>query len=845
MKKILTIIMALALSLVLSLDTYAALRHGLDGRKLTGKVTDSETGRGLEFVTVALRDSSTAVIAAATTDSTGVYVLALPTAFRADGCHVEFSLVGYRDAGFALDGISGPELPHTSLSPDSQALESAKVVGKRPLLEHRFDNIVMNVSELAVAKTGNATDVLRAAPGVTFDKDGNIQLNGKSVSVWLDGRPSNMSGKELQAYLKGSSGTTIDKIEVIASPSSKYDAEGAGGIINIKTKRGLLRGFNGSVSGTGQFKWEPKIHGAGDGSVRLGYKGDVTNTNLSYNGYIYPSYNDVTEDKRYGDSYESLLKTSNNAKSRFLGHQIMLSEDIRISESDVLGAIAKVNLNNYGYDAPNAVMVDDFRKFDDAEPYTGMTGNSAESTMTDQYSANINYTHTFDETISQEITVNADYNHTRSNVSNLQRNLYTALSSEAQADRNADIAAGLPDPFIGNGLNDSTFRRANIWALKVDFAQNLWDNTGRVEAGAKAAVSVTDNRYSSYKWDPSTPQEQVGDLSARNDFTYSEQIYALYANLSKAFSAKWNAQVGLRGEYTIPRGNWKSENRRSGRNYFDVFPNVFLNWTPSQKAILSLNYSYRLNRPKYWQLNPFRSYVNPTTWSVGDPELKPSYSHNLTLSSVFLGNLTLTAGYSHLKNYTDQQVPIYDKSSGTMEYRFSNAGVQQTAYLALALSEQNITKWWTVTLNANYSYGAFKAYPNPDITAFADFSNSSHAFNGYASTTFYLPKEFKISVDGWGMTPMTAGYFTVAALYSVNASISKSFLDGRANLTISANDIFRSMNQNLSIMDGDIETMKTVNNSYSRGISLGFTYSFGKAVTPRRNVGNFEESSRL
>lgn len=110
-------------------------------------------------------------------------------------------------------------------------LQSAKAVGKRPLLEHRFDKIVMNVSELAAAKTGNATDVLRAAPGVTFDKDGNIQLNGKSVTVWLDGKPSNMSGKELQAYLKGSSGTAIDKIEVMSAPSSKYDAEGAGGII--------------------------------------------------------------------------------------------------------------------------------------------------------------------------------------------------------------------------------------------------------------------------------------------------------------------------------------------------------------------------------------------------------------------------------------------------------------------------------------------------------------------------------------------------------------------------------------------------------------------------------------
>ena len=95
------------------------------------------------------------------------------------------------------------------------------------------------------------------------------------------------------------------------------------------------------------------------------------------------------------------------------------------------------------------------------------------------------------------------------------------------------------------------------------------------------------------------------------------------------------------------------------------------------------------------------------------------------------------------------------------------------------------------------------------------------------------------------MTPMTAGYFSIAALYSVNASISKSFLDGRANLTISANDIFRSMNQNLSIKDGEIETMRMINNSYNRGISIGFTYSFGKTVAPRRNVGSFEESGRL
>lgn len=159
------------LLMMVSALAYAAPHHASDDRRLTGRVTDSESGRGLEFVTVALRNSLADLVAAATTDSTGVYVL---TASSAAGCRVEFSLVGYKDASVSLDGVTIGEIPTVSLVPDTQMLQSAKVVGKRPLLEHRFDKIVMNVSELAAAKTGNATDVLRAAPGVTFDKDGNI-----------------------------------------------------------------------------------------------------------------------------------------------------------------------------------------------------------------------------------------------------------------------------------------------------------------------------------------------------------------------------------------------------------------------------------------------------------------------------------------------------------------------------------------------------------------------------------------------------------------------------------------------------------------------------------------------
>ncbi len=822
-------------------ESYAfALRDG--GKKLSGRVVDSGNGAPVEFVTVALRDSSSRVLSATTTDSLGLFTLT-PVTRQTDGLAVEFSLVGYKSRMLGLLDLE--ENVDIALVPDTQALQGAMVTDKRPLLEHKFDKIVMNVSELAVAQTGNASDVLRTAPGVTFDKDGNIQLNGQSVSVWLDGRPSNMSGKELQSYLKGSAGTTIEKIEIISSPSAKYDAEGGGGIINIKTRRGFLRGFNGSLSASGQYLWEPSSHAGGDGSLRIGYKGDLTNTSLSYSGFYGEFLGLIDEDKRYSDGYASLLSTSTDSRSYWKNHQVMFSSDAKATEKDVLGVIFKMNFSGDGSMRPYTALARDYKNYGDATPYTEKSSTSASSGGSSRYSLNLNYTHTFDEALSQELTLNADYNFTRSDKSSWQRNLYSSFSPEAEAWRNSIISAGESDPFPGDGLNDSTFRKANIWSLKADFSQNLWDNTGRVEAGVKAAVSVTDNLYSTYRWDSSTPVETVGTRSGSNDFVYSEQIYALYANLSKQFSPKWSAQAGLRGEYTVPRGIWKSSDRRSGKNYFNVFPNLFVTWIPSPKAILSLNYSYRITRPKYWQLNPFREYVNPTTWSVGDPELKPSFSHSVSFSTVFFSRLTVTAGYSHQKNYNEQQLPLLNQSTGVLEYRYSNSGVQQMGFASISLSEQNITKWWTVTLNASYQYTFFRAYDNPELGSYSGYTHNSNAFVGYGSTTFYLPLSFKISVDGWGMTPQAAGYFRLKGMGAVNASIQKSFLDSRLNLTFRVDDIFRTMSSTLSLYSGDIEVMKMATNASSRGISLGLTYTFGKAVRSSRNVGETEEAARL
>ena len=810
---------------------------------LKGIVRDSGTYEPVEFVTVALADTSGTVIAGATTDSTGRYSMDL-SGITSD-CRLLFSLIGYKERVVALAGcldgnVDGTaEIPPVLMEPDAQMLAAAKVSGERPLLEYKFDRLVMNVSELAVAQTGDALDVLKSSPGVTVDKDGNVKLNGSSVAVWIDGRPSNMSGADLQTYLQGSEGSAIESVELITNPSAKYDAEGSGGIINIKTKKSFMKGFSGTMRAIGGVSFIPYTDFYGNLSADLRYKTGKTNTFFQYTPSTNSSTYTIEEMKLYGEGNGMRQESSADTRTKRHAHHFRLGNDWHISDKDIFGAI--VDLTWYrsaaSYIEPN--IVKDYMAAGTPEEslYSEFAGENNSTATQPNYSVNLNYTRTFDESLNQELTLNADYYRTESATGRKMRNIYSFLSQEA-----AD--AGLQN----NGFDDDMDRKLDLYSFKADYSQSLFNQTGRLEAGLKAAYSATDNRYGMYDYDFVA---QSFSLRERNDFTYGEQVYAAYFNLSKQFDEKWNAQAGLRGEYTVQEGNWmlgSDSNRRSFKDYFDLFPSVFLSYAPSQKAMLSASYSYRISRPKYWQLNPFRDYASATSYTQGNIELEPSYSHNLQLGGVFFHRLSVSGGFNVTNNFSDVQTPVLDRETGVMGLLYSNAGEQYTAYASLSLSELPITKWWNVTANLSYLYLAFSAYDDlSELVYGGSYSNSSNAFQGYASTTFLLPENFKFGIDGWITTPASMGYFNIHAMGGLNFSLIKTFVDGKYTLALYASDVLNTADTRGYMENSGVRTYVLDQDYSNTGFTLSFTWRFGNNASQgrQRNVGNLDEATRL
>ena len=798
-------------------------------KTISGKVQDTEANP-IAFATVSLLQTDSTLVTGAITDDQGAFTLSAPSGKYL----LQVSFIGYQTLCRPVQ--SGNKDLLFTLSEESKELGEVEVKARKQLIERQFDKIVLNVSNSPFAAGSTGKELLKKAPGVNVDKNGNVTVNGKSVEVYIDGRPSYLSGEQLKAMLEGTDGSTIEKIEIISNPSAKYDAAGQGGIINIKTKRNMMRGLNGTLSaayGGMYYKDIKQWMNTEMFSLNINYRTEKTYTFGSLT-QMYVNQNPTIEvNSTYTDTTTN-TKTERYDRSdydmQFQYYMVKLGNDWFINDKNTLGFIFQAPIMVFSQDVP----------LNHGYGYTKRNGDVIDNSslsihspiLSQQYTANINYTHVFNDSLERELTANIDYNRYGWNQRNEQRNVYTYPTR--------------PDT-LRTGLNINTDQVVDIYSAKVDFQTRFWQ-TGMIEAGAKYALSNTGNRM--------TTDSLLGDTwspTTRSDFDYAEHVAALYISLAKQFGQHFNAKIGLRGEYTHSRGNWITADSVSTKDYFNLFPTAFFGYTPTDKWSMNVSYTRRISRPSYYQLNPFRTYIDAHNYSEGNPELTPEFNNQVDLNFAYSQYVSLAFNFSHTQDMFSQRMEILPNGDGRQ--RWMNFGTCTTHGGNLSLTELPIVPkfvtgddgsrtmqgaWLALTLNGGYYYFINRSYDK-------QYDNRNHWGYGSATLSAYLPKDWTISVDGYYQAPIVNGYDRTDQYYMMGFGVRKMWMEKGLIFNLNVQDLLRSakyINESLGMAEGN--KAYTVSDYRMQRVMLSLTWMFGQQqYVKQRKVGDLDESSRL
>lgn len=799
------------LTLLLALLIFTNLfAFGKSNVTIYGKVIEKENGKPLPFATVSIHSLNNVVLGGTTSENDGSFRL---NKAIDEECIIKISFIGFKDSTFKISPASDPDinLGVIELKTDAVTLKSAIVTSRVPVIEQKLDKLVMNVAEAVATQGSTALDILKRAPGVSIDPSGNILLNGSQVQVWIDNRPSHMTGTDLENLLSSTDGSTIDKIEIISHPSSKYDAQGSGGIINIKTRKNFAKGLNGSIRGAYGAGLYKKYYNYADGTLNLNYRNEKNNLSLSYN----PRYNEgFFHFKTETEMENSNIVNSNTRFERFNdGQSLKLSEDFYANKKNIFGFV--INLAYRGLkDSSDA----------DAGSRYFVNGQNTQNVNTkiinDMYSEsalfNLNYTRIFSG--NSELTLNGDYNYYFMGKKSYQDNRF--FNPQNIELRNPAIFTTNSDQYI------------TIKSFKADYELTLKSRI-KLETGIKWSQSKTDNDLN---WKDFVNNEWIDNNSQKNRFIYTEDIGAAYLTASKELNSKVNIKGGLRAEMTRSDGEWISSDTTTHKSKLDLFPTLFIGYNPTKNIRWGLSYSLRIQRANFEQLNPQRFYIDANSCAVGNPEIDPAYVHQFALSLGIAKNFSIGINTRITKN-TIIQSPGLDPVSGDKLLTWDNFGSTVMYGATATITELPLNKWFI--LNCNLLVSKVE-------NRFEDYYRNNIFTQGNVMGTFLLPADTKVEVMTSFQSGIPYGYFTLKPQSDLSIGVKKMVLKGKGNITLLANDILGTSFSRVSLKDNLFKSYEFVQRSKSRRLTITFSYSFGQSKAGKqRKVGNVEESSRV
>ena len=720
---------------------------------------------------------------------------------------VKLSAMGKDSLSVAVTLADAPviTLPDLVLSTAVRQLKQVSIVSTRPFIEQKLDRTVVNVDALIGNAGVTALEVLEKSPGVQIDQSGKISLKGKSgVTVFIDNKPTYLSGEDLQNYLRSLPSSTLDQIEIMTNPPAQYDAAGNGGVINIKTKKNTAKGFNGGIS----LAYIQGKYAKTNNSFNFNYRDGKLNIfgNLGFN--IQRGFNNLYIDRQYftpDGSTTSFLNQHTYIYQHGQATSSKLGADYYASDKTTFGVVLMGSIRPYARDYNSTSnLLGATRQLDSAvvalntEKYNNKNGG-----------INFNFRHEYDKS-GKELTADVDYIVYQSKI-NQQFNNFTYLPDQSLATQDQQV-----------GYLPAT---VHIYSAKTDYA-HPFANKLKLMAGLKSSFTKTDNLadYANVINQVSNP-----DYNLSNHFIYKENINAAYINVNKDFN-KLSIQAGLRFENTNSDGhqlgNAQSPDSAFQRNYNSLFPTFYASYkldTMSNNQF-GLKIGRRIDRPYYQDLNPFISPIDKFTYYLGNPLLKPSYSTEFELSHTYKNKFTTAISYGTTTDNVNETIEIIN---GIYYDRPGNIGT--STYKSISIDGTlDPTKWLSFHLYSELTQTESK----------------SAFYNGYLHTkgTFVYVNpmlQFKIGstwnaqLDGSYRSKLTSAQFILGSRGQVNMAVSKK-LSTSTSLKLAVNDIFYS-----TVNQGIISNLVNTNASYRNkndtqyGV-LTFSYRFGKTISDQR-----------
>lgn len=765
---------------------------------VSGKVQDNSTKETLPYVTVTVKDNALKTVQIGVTDDHGIFILeGLPVGKMT----ISFSFIGYQNYTQPLEILSGKpkiELGTIGLSTDAVQLNAVEITGQKPNISLKLDKKVFEVGKDVLSQNGSAHDVLNGVPSVAVSPTGSVSLRGNSsVLILINGRQSGLTQNN---SLDQIAADQIERIEVITNPSSRYDASGSAGIINIILKKNKKSGFSGQVRLVAGSPNDSRLNPS------INYKSDKIN--------IFSNFSIRSSD--YVGLYTTNQSTMNNDTPTYLNHVqnedrhddgklIYIGADFYIDEHRT---ITTAFLKNATRDDDKTRLLYDYSSNNAKDSTLTREGKSLEKR--DYNQLEFNYTQTFKKP-SKKWTIDVQYDWWNSD-----------------KDWNLSTQQLYPTNLTYPGIRTSSVGNSKDLLVQSDFIQPI-DTVSNLEFGVKTEIRKVSSEF--------LAEQQEGNSweiyqNIDNDLNYTETIASAYTQYTNK-AGRFNYMLGLRNEFTKITITDVRNTYNDDKKYNKLFPTVNLSYK-FEASTLQLNYSKRINRPPLYALYPFNELTDLNAQYIGNPDLNPSYTDVFELAflktwKTFTLNPSVyyqwESGY--IQDFTYRENDIFYTTPINIQHEIRSGVELSTLYDPM--------KWLQVNIEMNFYHFTQKgSYQNENL----DYEGQT--FTGRLSTQIKLPAKFSFQGRYNFRGQQRNAQTTNEALQSIDFGLSKIFLKDKATLVFDVSNAF-DLRQNKSTTTGVdyYVTENSIPNAARYRLSFVYRFNLTDAKAIRQaNAGN-------